>query len=204
MDEISIKTNSDKSYECADPFNLSIRSQIENEPNSIENQLDIIFNSNKSKSTNLSSRRDVINKVILRGFKKFFVKLFESNNFDRKSSSKLKSRSKVLSKAKSLGLFNSKESQDQSRELENLVYWMSFPKVTKKVIKLFKNSYTSMSLLNDVISNYSHCKLDKILNDKIIMRLFGYFTKFGKEKFMQGIKNFKQNQNNLGGLGNNM
>ena len=81
---------------------------------------------------------------------------------------------------------------------------MSFPKVTKKVIKLFKNSYTSMSLLNDVISNYSHCKLDKILNDKIIMRLFGYFTKFGKEKFMQGIKDFKQNQNNLGGLGNNM
>ena len=81
---------------------------------------------------------------------------------------------------------------------------MTFPKVTKNVIKHFKNSCTSINLLNDVISNYSHCKLDKILNDKIIMRLFGYFTKFGKEKFMQGIKDFKQNQNNLGRPGNNM
>ena len=61
---------------------------IVDDTSQIEGQLSTIFNSKKSKWTSLAGRRDVINKTILRGFKKFFVNLFESNSSNKNESSK--------------------------------------------------------------------------------------------------------------------
>ena len=170
---------------------------IVDDTSQIEDQLITIFNSKKSKWTSLAGRRDVINKTILRGFKKFFVNLFESNSSHKNESSKqIKSlwRSTVLSKAKCLGLITLKSDLTLNDDFENLIYWMSTPKITKKVMNLSISKNSSIILLHDIILNYSHHKLNRVFNDKNIMNLFSYFIKFGKNNFMQGIEDFKQNQ----------
>ena len=154
-------------------------------------QLFDIFDQKRNKCNSLASRKDVINKTILRGFKKFFVILLDIKSIKpsrllKRSKSSLKLE--LIRRAKELGLLKLIPKNNSSQdEFEELLGWIGFPKITTKVHNLFSDNNKAISILNDILLNYSHRKLNQVLECKQIMSLFRHFAIFGKEKFMKGI-----------------
>ena len=169
----------------------------------IDNHLDLIFNSKKKKWSSLSNRRDVINKAILRGFKKFFVELFDTPKLKMKYSTKASikaSKSYVLKRAKYFGVYDFNWTQEYANDYESFIYWLSFPKITQKVMRLSTSKLSAINLFHDLLMNYSHQKLDIIFENKVIMSIFRYFITFGKDRFIQEIevaKRANQNSSNI-------
>ena len=177
VEEIKTNYNNRGKRISLSPANIKQYSNTENDSESLNNKLSIIFKEKNSKFNTLANRRDVINKAILRGFKKFFVDLFKSCNPQKKVSSKnLKplSRTNVLTAAKDFGILNLKPTQVLDDEFEDLIYWISFPKITRKVMSLTKETNSSIVILYEVLSNYTHHKLELVFENKNIMALFGY------------------------------
>ena len=187
-----------KSAEEREKYNFS---------NAIDDHLHLIFHSKKDKWSSLSNRRDVINKAILRGFKKFFVNLFNTPNQKIKVLSKESIRihkSSVLDKARLLGLYDLWQNQDQRDDYDNFIYWLSFPKITQKIMSLSENKSSTISLFHDLLMSYSHQKLYKMFENKVIMNLFKYFIAFGKEMFLEGIQISKLTHQNSANIRTNM
>ena len=187
-----------KSAEEREKYNFS---------NAIDDHLHLIFHSKKDKWSSLSNRRDVINKAILRGFKKFFVNLFNTPNQKIKVLSKESvgiHKSSVLDKARLLGLYDLWQNQDQRDDYDNFIYWLSFPKITQKIMSLSENKSSTISLFHDLLMSYSHQKLYKMFENKVIMNLFKYFIVFGKEMFLKGIQISKLTHQNSANIRTNM
>ena len=189
-DENDIMHQSAKSSE--DSHEQTLASSESTKPSNVEysQQLNDIFSSKRNKWNSLASRRDVINKTILRGFKKFFVSLL--NNKPKKSSSSVKglkynAKANLICHARTLGLLNLMPKETKINIFEELICWLSFPKITSKVQNLFNTENHAINILNDILSNYSHRKLISVFENKEIMSLFGYFIINGKEKFMDGV-----------------
>ena len=169
----------------------------------IDDHLDLIFNSKKKKWSSLSNRRDVINKTILRGFKKFFVELFDTQKLKINKSFKPSikaSESYVLERAKYYGMYDYNWAQENVNDYESFIYWLSFPKITQKVMRLSTSKLSAINVFHDLLMSYSHQKLDMIFENKVIMSIFKYFITFGKDKFMQEIevtKSAAQNSSNI-------
>ena len=90
----------------------------------IDDQLSCIFKSRKSKCNVLANRRDVINKSILRGFKKFFVNLLSQSKkgfSDFSNKSKNISKSSLYERAIELGLQNLKPKHESCLEFEDFI-----------------------------------------------------------------------------------
>ena len=126
----------------------------------------------------------------MRGFKKFFVVLLDLKSIKLSSLLKLsKSNIKLelISRAQEHGLLNLIPKNSSQEEFEDLLCWIGFPKITAKIHKLFNDNNNAISILEDILLNYSHRKLNKVYENKQIMSLFKYFADFGKEKFIKGI-----------------
>ena len=104
--------------------NQTVQMTNSNPISCIDDQLSCIFKSRKSKCNVLANRRDVINKSILRGFKRFFVNMLPQNKtglsgFSKKS--KNISKLCLYEKAKELGLLNLKPKHESSLEFEDFI-----------------------------------------------------------------------------------
>ena len=104
--------------------NQTIQMMNSNSSSCIDDQLSCIFKPKKNKCNVLANRRDVINKSILRGFKKFFVNLLSQSktglsDFSKKSKNIFKSS--LYERALELGLLNLKPKHESSLEFEDFI-----------------------------------------------------------------------------------
>ena len=156
----------------------------------INDQLNNIFRISKDKNKQLANRKDVINKAILRGFKKFFVNLLTQSKTSLPETSKKSkhvSEQSFTEQIEKLGLMNLKPNESSQEEFSEFICWMRYPKITKKVRSLFSFNNPAIILMEDVLSSYSHNKLNQFLNNKSIKVLLSYFILHGKEQFMNNI-----------------
>ena len=142
------------------------------------------FSLENSKWNLLANRRDVINKAILRAFKKFFVALLNSVRCKSYDSSV---KSKLTTKAEKLGLLRLRPDNASETEFNDLVCWLSFAKVTKAVKKIFGSDNSAINAMEDILMNYSHHKLSETLKDEQIRVLMNYFISHGKQRFLNNF-----------------
>ncbi|CAI2369150.1 unnamed protein product [Moneuplotes crassus] len=136
--------------------------------------------------TELSMRRDVINKRILRGFKKFISDLFQEQRIRpcRLKGKDSKFKEAIIKKGKSLNLIQPDEGSS-NKHFGEFVCWMAMSKNTSKAKSLFDNSNQSISEFEDVLVKYSHKKLERIYENKDIAQTYKYFIENGIECFLQ-------------------
>ena len=159
------------------------------------------FSLENSKWNVLANRRDVINKAILRAFKKFFVVLLRSarcKSYDSSVKSKLTAKAVLIEKAEKLGLLRLRPNSASETEFNDLVCWLSFAKVTKAVKNIFGSDNSAINAMEDILMNYSHHKLSETLKDEQIRVLMNYFISHGKQKILKQLwtspNNFKRNK----------
>ena len=160
----------------------------------IDNQINDIFKSKKNKCNVLANRRDVINKAILRGFKKFFTNLLNSKALrflNSPNASLLETKLHLEEASEEKGLLALKSKHTPLIEFKEFICWLGFAKITKKVKTLFSSGNSSIILMEDILSNYSHHKMNKVLENESIRVLLSYFISHGKEQFMN---NFESNE----------
>ena len=165
----------------------------------IENQLNEIFNS-KNRSNTLANRKDVINKSILRGFKKFFVNLLSQNVLKGSNlfhGSLLESKLNHSEQAKQIGLIDLKPQDVSLIEFEEFTCWLGFVKATKRVRNIFSSENPAINLMEDVLWNYSHHKLHTALKNETIKVLFSYFISHGEIQFMNNIGFIEASNNSI-------
>ncbi|CAI2359783.1 unnamed protein product [Moneuplotes crassus] len=141
----------------------------------------------------LCFRKDVIHKRIMRGFKKFIVKLFDSI---RIRPCRLKNRDtsfkqEMIHEAQRLNIINSEESE-QIGDLNEFLCWMAMSKNTQKTKSLFDVNNKSILLMNEILSKYSHSKLEGLYGDSNIGMLFHYFIINGLEDFLDACPSDKK------------
>ena len=174
-----------------------------NQPNSSNNvteDLDIIFQPKRNRWNILANRRDVLNKVILRGFKRFFVKLFNpKDGKDTSSSAKFKQNSKeeIAKHASKLGLLNMNPDGSSRKSFEEFVIFLGYAKITKQVRRMFSPDNLAINLMEDILANYSHQKIKIFLKNKEIKALFEYFIDHGKEDFIASLKSSSETNRSL-------
>ena len=161
--------------------------------NAFNDQLNSIFKASKDKNKELANRKDVINKAILRGFKKFFVNLLTQS----KTSLPEISNQNFIEQISKLGLLDLKPNESSQEEFSEFICWMGYPKITKKVRSLFSLNNPAIILMEDVLSSYSHHKLNQFMNNKSIKVLLSYFILHGKEQFMDNIGLSIENHDSL-------
>ena len=157
----------------------------------MKDELDSIFQPRRNKWNVLANRRDVMNKVILRGFKRFFVKLLNpKDDKDLSPSTKFKQngRLRIITRAYEIGLQNLIPNNSSVNSFEELISFMGYAKITKQVRKMFSSDNLAINLLEDILMSYSHHKLKQILNNNDIKALFEYFIVYGKERFVANLK----------------
>ena len=137
------------------------------------------LNMSQSPLNQLCYRRDVVNKNILRLFRKKISKLFSWKIKRQRgwlnSSEDLKK--KLLIQAEDLGLINLEDENHKSREFQELVCWIAISKMTIKLKSIFDFKNKSVQILSDILCSYSHSKLLNLYEDKLIWMLFDYFIK---------------------------
>ena len=86
-----------------------------------------------------------------------------------------------------IGLIDLKPKESSLIEFKELICWLGFAKITKKVRRMFSDENSAINLLEDVLSNYSHRKLDIVLYNESIRALLIYFIDNGKQNFMNSL-----------------
>ena len=163
----------------------------DNTPNSIDEDLDSIFRPRRNRWNILANRRDVINKSILRGFKRFFVKLLnikDNDNLSTPSKFKQNCQKEIINRARKLGILELAPDDSSYDSFEELIIFLGYAKITKQVRKMFNADNSAIHLIEDVLTNYSHQKLNKMFKNKEIKVLFKYFIEHDKERFIEGTK----------------
>ena len=108
----------------------------------------------------LSCRRDVLSKRILRAFRKYIAKLFTSNKGRSKAGKPFEEvKNELVKEAIDLRLINSTP-EGTSEELKEFICWMAIAKVTDKTRRLFNYQNKSIKDMADILSHYSHTKLE--------------------------------------------
>ena len=165
-----------------------------NQPNSSNNlteDLDIIFQPRRNRWSILANRRDVLNKVILRGFKRFFVKLLNPKDDKGPSQStkfKQNNGEEIAKNASKLGLLNMNPDYSSRKSFEEFVIFLGYAKITKQVRRMFSPDNLAINLMEDILASYSHQKIKLVLQNKTIKAMFEYFADHGKEDFIASLK----------------
>ncbi|CAI2361285.1 unnamed protein product [Moneuplotes crassus] len=135
--------------------------------------------------TELSERKDVINKRIIRGFKKFIVRLFDSKRIRpcRLTTERFKFKKEMIQEARRLEIISSDNTPNG--EFSEFVCWMAMSKNTLKAKALFDYSNESIILMNEILAKYSHRKLQRLYCDTNIGQLYCYFFENGLYKFIK-------------------
>jgi len=169
----------------------SIKSEI-----ALSSHLDYIFKNKYTKSTNLSQRRDVLTKGILRAMKKFInleFKLHTKRPRTLNKSSKVKFLQKLEEAIIEKGLITNEDIKSENTEFIEFVMWLSLGKNTSQTRTFFNANNTSINEMSEISRHYSHVKVEALYNNPHTMRVYSYFLKNGREWFMQKQK--KKNQN---------
>ena len=151
-----------------------------------------IFHKSENKSVELSLRKDVANKWILRGFKKYIIKLFNSKRI-RPCRLNLKYeayKNTLILEAKNLRIIDS-EINGVNKNFEEFVCWMAMSKNTLRTKSLFDYENESIVLMDEILTKYSHKKLESLYKNQNIASVYEYFIKNGLEEFMM---KFPQNK----------
>ncbi|CAI2359398.1 unnamed protein product [Moneuplotes crassus] len=138
------------------------------------------------KPAELSCRKDVINKRIIRGFKRFIVRLFDSK---RIRPCRLKNRSSnfkrvMIREATKLNIITSNNNLS-TNSFNEFVCWMAMSKNTQKAKMLFDYSNQSILLMQEILTKYSHSKFEEVYRDANIAKLFYYFVQNGLGDFIK-------------------
>ncbi|CAI2359527.1 unnamed protein product [Moneuplotes crassus] len=143
--------------------------------------------------TELSLRKDVIHKRILRGFKKCIVKLFDSIRIRpcRLRNGDTSFKLEMIREAQRLNIINS-EQGEQIGDFSEFLCWMAMSKNTKKTKSLFDVNNKSILLMDEILTKYSHSKLGGLYGDSNIRMLFHYFISNGLEDFLDGCPSDKR------------
>ena len=160
------------------------------------------FRLENNRSNVLANRRDVINKAILRAFKKFFVALLCSNKpkvYNSSAKSKFYAKTVLIESARQLGILGLRPDNASETEFGDFVCWLGFAKVTKAVRSLFGCDNLTINPMEDILMNYSHHKLSEILKNEQVRVLMKYFIKNGKQKLINNVL-LNHNNNNRQGL----
>lgn len=126
-------------------------------------------------------RGDVINKRIIRYFRKYIRELSPEHKMlwrITKPISQLKSE--MINRAIHLGILT----EDSDESFKEYLCWMCTYKKTDKVNKIFDLSNPSIKLSSDLFLKYTHMKLDLALQDKNIASMFMFFIRNKKEEFL--------------------
>mmetsp|Transcript_25945 Transcript_25945/g.22983 ORF Transcript_25945/g.22983 Transcript_25945/m.22983 type:complete len:243 (+) Transcript_25945:202-930(+) len=161
--------------------NSKITAEKENiESNESQNYsvlVDSLLNLSRKTCISLPCRKDVVNKKILRAFKKRICNQFllKEKRPCRALNSIKVLKDNLLKEATRIGLISSEETNDE--ELSELVCWMSMTKITKVTKSIFDYENKSISILDDILSKYSHVKLRTLSKNTKIAKIFAYFIK---------------------------
>jgi hypothetical protein len=150
---------------------------------SIDEDLDIILEKKIRKKPDLSKRKDVIYKTLLRSFRKFICSelSYSKNMASHTSESKRKS---IILQAIEIGLIDMLNPEMSDEDYIELICWMSFAKHTKQTEAYTRSSNSSIKLLEDVLTRYSHTKLETLFLDKNIKQVFQYYYKHGANRML--------------------
>ena len=159
--------------------------------NNLTEDLDLIFRPRRNRWNILANRRDVLNKAILREFKRFFVKLLNPKDGKGSSSSikfKQNSKEEITKHASKLGLLNMNSDDSSLKSFEEFVIFLGYAKITKQVRRMFSQDNLAINLMEDILASYSHQKIKLVLQNKTIKAMFEYFVDHGKEDFIFSLK----------------
>ena len=162
----------------------------------IDKLVDDAISYNKSCGKLCYKRRDVMNKCILRAFRKFYRKTLQkqlckmlmkpSGTEDIKINSSSKNWFKDLTT-----LILPSNSECTRDELYEIFAWICNPNgFTAQKSKISAKS-SNVEILDSIFRSYSHKKLQLVFQSKAIMYMFLHFMKYGKEAMMRqpNIKN---------------
>lgn len=89
----------------------------------------------------------------------------------------------LIGEARTINLLPNDESING--DLKELICWMAMSKNTAKAKSLFDTSNKSIAILEEVLTKYSHKKLEQIYEDKNISMIFEYFINNGLGDFIK-------------------
>ncbi|CAI2380882.1 unnamed protein product [Moneuplotes crassus] len=149
----------------------------------------LLLNESNHYGAELKHRKDVVNKKMVRAFKKFMTECFSSRN---KRPSKIKIpfealKQQLLDDAQELELYNPTNMEENSEDFKELVCWLAMRKMTKLTKGLFNYKNGAIRLLSDILVKYSHSKLEKVLQSRLIGKAFKFFVEHGLEEFISGL-----------------
>ena len=153
---------------------------------------EVLKNSHKSEKE-LVYRKDVINKYILRSFRKSICKLFRGK-FKRpgRSSKPFEiTKGKLLKEAHQLGIINL-EHDYISDEFQEFIWWMAISKMTHKSKLLFNQNNKAIEILSDILTHYSHAKMDLVFGNRNISWLFQFYMDNLLETSLQRLPKHKR------------
>lgn len=133
-----------------------------------------------------------MNKRILRGFKKYYVKLFSSQSVRpcRLKGGCRDFKIEMISEAHRLGILQTPD--PSPTPLTELVCWMGMSKNTLKTKLLFDTRNSSINLVDEVLTKYSHKKLKSCLADPSFGKLFKYFIDTSLGEFLASCPKGKE------------
>ena len=169
--------------------------EIVNSAHTIAEQLDDIFKDKEVNTNDLSKRKDVVNKVVLRAFKKFIVSRLKTNNRRRRNKnmvSLVQLKQEIIDRAELINLIDYSNPELSSPEYIDLVCWLSVAKNTKETKNLVDPSNESIAAIQVVLTQYSHSKLEKVFEDLHIKKVFEYFLNHGKQEVLNSLPNGKR------------
>jgi len=148
--------------------------------------VDNIIKSEEVSKKKFNYRKDVVNKRIVRHFRKYILNLFHIEN---KMPCRNKRPVKVLKKeiidqAIDIGIINVNNPDENNTEYKEFVSWMAMDKKTTKTKRMFNYKNESIRILSDMLGKYSHTKLENVYKDENTARLFAFFVKKGTEEFL--------------------
>ena len=122
---------------------------------------DILNRSDQYTGDDLSYRKDVQNKKILRAFRKYTANLFKSCKRPSRSKKPFKKvKEDLVKEAIQIGIIQWDNWVESFDDFKEFVWWMAMAKVTNKTKRLFNYKNKSIRDLSDILESYSHEKLE--------------------------------------------
>jgi len=151
-------------------------------------QVEKLFKTAHTNNTELTRRRDVVSKGILRAFRKFITSILKVNKKTLRSIKVSDDTMKtlIIERAESVGLIDTSEQELCSPAYVNLVYWLYISKSTNKPKWFSSVMNPSIKVMQDVLNNYTHQKLEKVFDDLEVRKVFSYFLEHGRQQVIDG------------------
>lgn len=154
-----------------------------------------VEDSSNSCKPKLGIRRDVVNKRIVRYFRKYLCSLsIEDKMICRLKKSISEVKADMISKATKLGILEEGDSEAK----KEFLCWMFMNKKTSKVRNIFQSGNASIEICTDLFLKYSHTKLNTAMKDPNVASLFLYFYKNAAEEFLSQFSGDKREAHESG------